>query len=74
MKETGDQEGAGNRDQHAVTGPDDALAGTGRRTHAFQADDEEQRTDEPGALNVEGQCHHAPSFFLNMASIRSVTT
>ena len=71
---TGNEEGRGNRQQHAVTGNNDPFAGRGRRPHALQTEDEEQRADVPGALNVERQGHDQASFFLNMASMRSVTT
>jgi hypothetical protein len=72
--QSGNEEGGGDRDQHAVTGNDDAAPRRGGRTHALQAEDEEQRADEPGALDVDGYRHVQSSFFLNMPSMRSVTT
>ncbi|MPM93957.1 hypothetical protein SDC9_141099 [bioreactor metagenome] len=72
--QAGNEEGGGDGDQHAVAGDDDAAPRRGRRTHALQAEDEERGADEPGALDVEGGGHCAPSFFLNMPSMRSVTT
>ena len=69
-----EEEDAGDGDEHALAGPDDALPGTGRRTHAFQAEDEKQCADKPGALDIDRERHWEVSFFLNMASMRSVTT
>ena len=57
IEQAGNEEHRGNGDQHAVTGDDDAAPGAGRRAHALQAEDEEQRADEPGALHVNGNGH-----------------
>ena len=54
--------------------PDDAGPGRSGGTHALETEDEQQGAGEIGGLDVDRQRHHAPSFFLNMPSMRSVTT
>ncbi len=67
-------EGGEDGQHHADAGPDDAGPGRSGGTHALETEDEQQGAGEIGGLDVDRQRHHAPSFFLNMPSMRSVTT
>jgi hypothetical protein len=73
--EKGDQR----RHDHAGAGPQDAAAGSDRRTHTFQAEDEKNRSNEVTEFdqNPQGRtvAHLRVSLLLlNISSMRSVTT